>query len=205
MKIAIVGTGNVGGALATHWANQGHEIFLGVRNVDQFKGRELLLNPRTGVFPVEEAVRQAEVILISTPAVAAVEVAQSLGDTEGKVILDAMNIVKGRGPLGYSTTAQAILDHTATRDVVKCFNITGYNNMKDPRYGDQALDMFMAGDSERGKSMARLLAFDAGFGNCYSIGGNEAFETLEQFAWFWINLAMFQGLGREIGFKLLTR
>jgi hypothetical protein len=28
---------------------------------------------------------------------------------------------------------------------------------------------------------------------------------MEQFAWFWINLAMFQGQGREIGFKLLKR
>lgn len=205
MKIAIIGTGNVGGALATHWANQGHEIFLGVRDVNQFKGAALLLNPTTHVLPIQEAVRQAEVVLISTPATAAVEVAQSLGDTTGKVILDAMNIVKGRGPQGYSTTAQAILDHTASREVIKCFNTTGYNNMKDPVYGEHALDLFMAGDSERGKTIARQLALDAGFANCYSIGGNEAFEMMEQFAWFWINLAMFQGQGREIGFKLLKR
>ncbi|MBR9997408.1 MAG: hypothetical protein KFF73_00485 [Cyclobacteriaceae bacterium] len=28
---------------------------------------------------------------------------------------------------------------------------------------------------------------------------------VDQFAWFWINLAMFQGHGREFGFKLLKR
>lgn len=32
MKIAIIGTGNVGGALATKWANAGHHIFLGVKD-----------------------------------------------------------------------------------------------------------------------------------------------------------------------------
>lgn len=40
MKIAIIGTGNVGGALATKWANAGHQIFLGVQNLDNFKGLE---------------------------------------------------------------------------------------------------------------------------------------------------------------------
>lgn len=116
-----------------------------------------------------------------------------------------MNIVMGRGPEEFKTTAEAILAHTQTRDVVKCFNSTGYNNMKDTVYENQALDLFVAGDSEKGKSVAIQLAKDAGFDDCYSIGGNDKFEMLEQFAWFWINLAMFQGQGREIGFKLLKR
>jgi predicted dinucleotide-binding enzyme len=65
--------------------------------------------------------------------------------------------------------------------------------------------MFMAGDSEKGKQRARQLALDAGFAECYDVGGNNRFELMEQFAFFWINLAMFQGQGREIGFKLLKR
>ena len=65
--------------------------------------------------------------------------------------------------------------------------------------------MFVAGDSQKGKAVATQLATDAGFANCYNIGGNDKFELMEQFAWFWINLAMFQGQGREIGFKLLKR
>lgn len=205
MKIAIIGTGNVGGALATKWANKNHNILLGVRNIDAFKGKELLNNPNTTAHSIADAVAGAEVLLISTPASSAVEVAQSLGNTEGKIIIDAMNIVMGRGPVGYSNTAQAILDHTATRDVVKCFNTTGFNNMQNPTYGDSAIDLFVAGDSEKGKSAAIQLALDAGFGACYPIGGNDKFELMEQFAWFWINLAMFQGQGREMGFKLLKR
>jgi predicted dinucleotide-binding enzyme len=205
MKIAIIGTGNVGGALATRWASKGHEIFLGVRDTGRFKGMELLNNPRTVALPVQEAVSAAEVVLLSTPAMQAVEVAQSLGDTTDKVILDAMNIVMGRGPQGYRSTTDAVLAHTSTRDVVKCFNTTGFNNMADPVYGGEALDLFVAGDSERGRAVAVQLAKEAGFAECYSVGGNDRFELMEQFAWFWINLAMFQGQGREIGFKLLKR
>ncbi|MBN8682332.1 MAG: NAD(P)-binding domain-containing protein [Chitinophagales bacterium] len=205
MQIAIIGTGNVGGALARHWANKGHEIFIGVRDLDNFKGKALLDNPNTRALPIQEAVQQAEVILLATPAMAAVEVAQSLGDTSGKIIIDAMNVVMGRGPAGFSNTADAILAHTATRDVVKCFNTTGYNNMENPQYGDTALDLFVAGDSERGKAAAIQLAKDAGFADCYDVGGNDKFQLMEQFAFFWINLAMFRGLGREFGFKVLKR
>ena len=116
-----------------------------------------------------------------------------------------MNIVMNKGPEGYRNTADAILDNTSTRDVVKCFNTTGFNNMSDPEYQDTAIDMFTCGDSVRGKEMAVRLSADAGFAACYDVGGNDKFELMEQFAWFWINLALFQGQGREIGFKLLKR
>ena len=205
MQIAIIGTGNVGGALARHWANKGHQIFIGVRDLENFKGKALLDNPNTRALPIQEAVQLAEVILLATPAMAAVEVAQSLGDTSSKIIIDAMNVVMGRGPAGFSNTADAILAHTATRDVVKCFNTTGYNNMENPQYGDTALDLFVAGDSERGKAAAIQLAKDAGFADCHDVGGNDKFQLMEQFAFFWINLAMFRGLGREFGFKVVRR
>lgn len=205
MNIAIIGTGNVGGALATKWAHKGHRIFLGVKDVAQFKGKALLSNPNTTVHSIADAVQQAEVVLLATPATAAAEVAQSLGDTSGKIIIDAMNVVMGRGPQGFANTSEAILAHTATRDVVKCFNSTGYNNMEHTQYGDTAIDMFVAGDSMAGKAAAVQLAKDAGFAECYSVGGNDKFTLLEQFAFFWINLAMMQGQGRDIAFKLLKR
>jgi predicted dinucleotide-binding enzyme len=205
MKIAIIGTGNVGGALAAKWAYKGHEIILGVRDQQSFKGKELLQNPNTTVMSTTDAVKHADVILMATPAMMAVEVAQSLGDTTGKVIIDAANIVMGRGPQGFTNVSDAILSHTATRDIVKCFNTTGFNNMQNPIYDDTAIDLFVAGDSERGKAIAQQLALDAGFAACYDIGGNDKFALMEQFAFFWINLAMFRGQGRDIGFKLLKR
>lgn len=205
MKIAIIGTGNVGGALATAWSKMGHQITLGVRDVENFKGKELLKNENTKVELTADAVKNSDVIVLSTPATLAVEVTQSLGNTEGKVIIDTMNIVMGRGPGEYNNTCDAILANTQTKDVVKCFNTTGYNNMADPIYNNIPIDLFVAGDSSKGKELAIQLAKDAGFAECYSIGGNDRFELMEKFAWFWINLAMVQGQGREIAFKLLKR
>jgi len=205
MNIAIIGTGNVGGALALSWAKKGHQINLGVRDVQNFKGKELLNIPNVAVFEVYETVSKSEVILIATPALSTIEVALSLGDTTGKIIIDSMNIIMGKGPEGYTNTADAILENTQTNDVVKCFNTTGFNNMQNPLYGNTPVDLFVAGDSLKGKEIAIQLAKDAGFAECYSVGGNDKFQMLEQFAWFWINLAMVQGQGRDIAFKLLKR
>lgn len=205
MNIAIIGTGNVGGALATKWATAGHTIHLGVKDQNNFKGKKLLDNPNTTVQAIREAVAAAEVILIATPAPAAVDVAKSLGDTTGKVIIDSMNVVMGRGPEGYTNTSDAILANTQTDELAKCFNTTGYNNMIDTEYEGQKVDVFSCGDSERAKKVARQLAHDAGFAECYDVGGNDKFQLMEQFAFFWINLAMVQGQGREIAFKLLRR
>lgn len=206
MKIAVIGAGHVGSTLAKKWISAGHEVRIGARLPLSEKNQALAKEIGEKHFlPVEEAVAFAEVILIATPATAALEVAKSLGNTSGKVIIDSMNIVMGRGPEGYTTTAEAILANTQSKEVVKCFNTTGYNNMADPVYGGVALDLFMAGDSVKGKEKAAQLALDAGFAQCYDIGGNDKFEMMEQFARFWINLAMFRGQGRNIGFKLLKR
>jgi predicted dinucleotide-binding enzyme len=204
MKIAIIGSGNVGGALATKWSMAGHEILLGVRDATNFKGQELLSNPRTKALAISGAVAEAEVVLLATPAVKAIEVARSLGDTTGKIIIDSMNTVMGRGPEGFSTTADAILANTVTKDVVKCFNTTGYNNIENTKYNELVIDMFTCGDSAKGKQVAAQLAKDAGFAECYDIGGNDKFQLIEQFAWFWINLAMKQQ-NRNFAFKILKR
>lgn len=205
MKIAIIGTGNVGGALATGWAKKGHELFLGVRNPNEFKGKELLQLPNIRALSIQEAVKQAEVIVISTPAKETKNVTESLGDTTGKIIIDTMNTVQKDPTNKDTSTTETILKHTKTSDVVKCFNTTGANNLANPKFGEQTLDLFVAGDSKRGKEIARTLALDLGFSECYDVGGNDRFALMEEFALFWINLAMFQKLGREIGFKLLKR
>lgn len=205
MHIAIIGTGNVGGTLATKWAQKGHTILLGVNDMENFKGKHLLNNPNTSVHSISDAVKKADVILLATPAKATIPVTQSLGDTSGKIIIDAMNIVMQQGPEGFSNTTDAILAHTQSTDVVKCFNTTGYNNMENTQYGNWEIDAFVAGNSEKGKQAAIQLAKDAGFAECYDVGGNDQFTLMEQFALFWINLALFRGLGRNIAFKLLKR
>ena len=203
MKIAIIGTGNVGGALATQWSKAGHHIQLGVRNPTNFKGKDLLANGNTKVYSIAEAVNLSEVILVATPPTIVPALIETFGNVEHKVIIDATNTI-GKGADAYPTAFHAFQALTDAV-VVKCFNTTGFENMLNPNYEKMKLDMFMAGDNEKAKTIAQQLSADAGFANCYDFGQSDKVELLEKFALAWINLAIFQGMGRNIGFKLLQR
>lgn len=205
MKITIIGHGNVGGTLARGWADAGHDITVGARHPDNRKAGKLSeYSDRITVTTISAAISSAEVILVAIPAPAVAELAKKLDNVQEKIIIDATNSVF-EGPDGYATGAEALKAITGCPDVVKGFNTTGYENMADPVYHGKGIDMFAAGDSRRGKEIVRKLAEDLGFGHCYDFGGDDKFNLIEQLAICWINLAIMQGVGRDIAFKVLER
>ncbi len=204
MTIAIIGTGNIGSTLAKKWAAAGHQILLGVRDLNNFKGKDLLAFKGISACGIAEAAQRAEVILIAAVPTAAEDIAKAMGDVSGKVIIDAMNSVRAK-PAGYGNTFDAFVDLCKNAEVVKCFNSTGFENIADTNYNGTGIDMFVAGSSRKGKEVAVQLSLDAGFAACYDFGGNDKAALLEQFALCWINLAIMQGHGRNIAFKLVKR
>jgi hypothetical protein len=205
MKIAIIGAGNVGGALASGWANAGHDVILGVRNLDDSEIKALVAaNKNMSVQSVNDAAKEAEVILVSVPIAAIKDVAKSLGEVKNKIIIDATNSVFQK-PEPYANGVEAFKALTLCEDVVKCFNSTGFENMANPKYGEIGIDMFVAGSSQKGKAVAKQLAQDLGFAECYDFGGDDKVALLEQFALAWINLAIMQKHGRGMAFKILRR
>lgn len=204
MEIAIIGTGNVGGALAKKWAQAGHRIILGVRDTANFKGQELLSEKNISAAGIHETCQQAEVVLIAAVPQATADIVKTMGNVTGKVIIDAMNSVRTK-PDGYNNSFEALKALAIGAEIVKCFNCVGFNVMADTNFNGIKADMYMAGSSQRAKEVAGQLALDAGFENCYNFGGDDKVALLEQFALCWINLAMMQGQGREMMFKLVKR
>lgn len=149
MKIAIIGTGNVGTTLALAFKKAGHVIIFGVRDPDgEFKGCEFAIKQRIEWQSIEEATKNSEVIVLCTPGTSAAEVSRSLGDLRDKVIIDTMNLI-GNKTAAYSNTYAAIAANCNCPHIVECFNTTGFENMADPAYGDVKLNMFVAGDSDK--------------------------------------------------------
>jgi predicted dinucleotide-binding enzyme len=205
MKIAVIGSGNVGGALAMGWANKGHEIVIGARNPQSPNVKKLIFkNANIKVKSLAESAKDAEVILIAADSSSVKEIVKQLGDVKNKVIIDAMNSIAAV-PAGFANSFEALKSLTNCQNLVKCFNTTGFENMTNPTYGNTAADMFMAGDSEKGKQIAKQLAKDIGFAECYDLGGDHRVEMLEQLAMIWVNLALIQKQGRNIAFKILKR
>ncbi len=204
MKIAIIGTGNVGGALAKQWSKAGHQITLGVRDVNNFKGANLTNQENISIDTIPHACEKSDVIVVAAVPPATIDIISAMGNVSGKVIIDAMNSIRTK-PEGYANTFEAFKDLCKGAEIVKCFNSTGFENMQNPHYNNKGIDMFVAGNSAIGKQTATTLALDAGFENCYDFGGDEKAALLEQLAFCWINLAIMQGLGRDIAFKIIKR
>jgi len=201
-KIAVIGHGNVGGTLALRWKNSGYDLDLGARDPEDPSLNEFAEAGITAT-SIEEAASNADVILVAIPSHATVDLAKNLPDLRDKIIIDATNAVVKK-PSPYETGFHAFEDLTEAA-VVKAFNSIGFENMRNPVYGNIHLDMFMAGDDDKAKIVVKKLATDIGFAECYDIGGSDKVVLLEKFALSWINLAIMQGHGRDIGFKVVRR
>ncbi|MBK7084479.1 MAG: hypothetical protein IPH53_07340 [Flavobacteriales bacterium] len=114
--------------------------------------------------------------------------------------MDATNMA---GPPGTSLGFDAL--RNAGADAVKVFNCTGWENLADPRYGNELADMFMAGGSQEAKANVRELVKAIGFSDAIDMGGDDKVHLLEAFALVWIDLAIMQKMGRGIAFKLMRR
>ncbi|HMK80860.1 MAG TPA: NAD(P)-binding domain-containing protein, partial [Xanthobacteraceae bacterium] len=64
MKIAVIGAGNVGGALGTAWAKAGHAIAFGVRDVNKPELKSLCAQIGAAAAPSPDAARQGDVVVL---------------------------------------------------------------------------------------------------------------------------------------------
>src|ERR1041384_908050 len=67
LRIGIIGTGRIGGALATHWTKAGHEVLLSSRHPDELRPMATSLGTRARVGTPKEAAEFGEVVLVSVP------------------------------------------------------------------------------------------------------------------------------------------
>lgn len=205
MKIAIIGAGNVGSALGGALIKVGHSVSFGVRDAQSAKVQKAVNTPGASILSIEEAAKNADAILISTPSDIIFSLVPQLGEVKNKIIIDATNSVRTR-PEPYATAYHAIKALTGSEKVVKCFNTTGFENMANPVYpAFGAIDMFCAGSDAASKAIVQQLAKDIGFAECWDFGGDDKVELLEKLALSWINLAIMQGHGRNLAFKVIRR
>ncbi|WP_329625392.1 NAD(P)-binding domain-containing protein [Streptomyces sp. NBC_01255] len=93
MRIGILGTGNVGRALAAAWSRAGHDVVLGSRrpgDEELLTGLKELLQVGLRVDDPAGTAAHAEVLVNATPGTASVALLESIGAPAlaGKVLLD---------------------------------------------------------------------------------------------------------------------
>ena len=172
-RIAIVGAGHIGGNLARLYAAAGHDVTVSFAQ-DQDKLSALAAQIGAAASDPAEAVKQAEVVVISVPwAVVdtAIEQAGGPGALAGKLVIDTTNQL-GRTANGFgvlhlgNSSAAAINSAKAPQAIwVKAFNTltAGFQASSAGRTGPDRVVIFYATDHDHAAPEAERLIDDAGF------------------------------------------
>jgi hypothetical protein len=209
MRIAIIGTGNVGGAIARGLAGKGHALTLGARVPGAPDVAALAAATGATAAAPTTAADGAEVVILALPWSTARAAIEPLGDLAGKIVIDCMNpLGRVNGALGleigHTTSGGEIVQGWLPRArVVKTLNQVGAEIMADNKALAHRPVMFMAGNDADAKAATVAMLADLGFA-ALDAGDITKSRLLEPFGMVWINQALFRGKGRRWAFAAVA-
>src|SRR5580765_6774202 len=104
MKVAVLGTGDVGKALGKGFITLGHEVMMGARSANNDKALAWAkeMGPKASVGTFSDAASWAEIVVLATLGAANEAVLQAAGPDKlkGKVVIDTTNPLDSSGGKG---------------------------------------------------------------------------------------------------------
>ena len=170
MKIGIIGSGNIGGAVGALWVKAGHQVLFSSRNPENLKQLVDRLGPLASAGTVSEALAFGDAIFIAVPYAAYPQIGKDYAkELAGKIVLDAGNAVLARDGEITKEAREIGIGATSTKylpkaRIVRAFNTLNYRVVTDNahRPGDR-MAIPIAGDDKDAIAMASRLVRDAGF------------------------------------------
>jgi predicted dinucleotide-binding enzyme len=170
LKIGVIGSGRIGSTLGGLWAKAGHEVMFSDRDIEQAKRAAAETGAHARAGSVQEAVAQADVVLIAVPYGALPAVAKEVGDgLKGKIVVDPNNPVPSRdGELGAQAKEKGAAVSTAAMlpgaRLVRSFNSWGYATMaREANRPAPRMALPVAADDPATLKIGMKLVSDAGF------------------------------------------
>jgi 8-hydroxy-5-deazaflavin:NADPH oxidoreductase len=170
LKIGIIGTGHIGGALATLWVSAGHEVLMSSRHPQELQALAHSLGPKAHVGTPAESARFGEVVLISVPYGALPQVGRDLkNELAGKIVLDTGNPYPERdGAMAVEArrkgTGVASAEYLPGVRLVRAFNAINSGDLRSEAHRKGApIAIPLAGDDPQALQVAEQLVKDAGF------------------------------------------
>jgi len=165
-RYAIVGSGNIGAALARVFHRAGIEVRItNTRGPESLRPLIETLGAGVHPVPVEEAL-DSDVIFMAIPFAAVAEFGKSLTDWTGKTVVDTTNAHYAPGAseiLHGRWSSQYVAEHLPGATVVKAFNQLPANTLAaavDPNLGRRVI--FIATDSPGAGDQIATLVKDLG-------------------------------------------
>lgn len=196
MKIAIIGTGNVGSALGSSFTRAGHDVTFAAQDLEKTRAVARDLGATAADSPADAA-REAEVIVLAVPFAALEAVAAEVAPVaEGKVLVDVTNPLtpdySGLATEGGPSAAERVAAKAPAAKVVKAFNTVFASVQADPASTGTTPDGLLAGDDESAKQTVAELERSIGL-RPVDAGPLADARALEALAWLHIGLQMRNG------------
>jgi predicted dinucleotide-binding enzyme len=206
MKIAIIGTGNVGTALGASLVRAGHTVTLTGQDAAKATAAAALIGAGAGT-SLADAVEVAEVVVLAVPYGSVEAVAADIAAViAGKVVIDATNPLKadysGLATEGGPSGAERIAALLPTSRVVKAFNTLFASIQGNPDVHGQMVDALLAGDDVAAKAVVASLIKSIGL-RPVDAGSISGARELEALAWLNISLQMRTGGNWNSSFVLV--
>ena len=170
LRIGIIGTGNVGGALARHWAAAGRELVISSRNPEELRPLAESLGPRVRAATPHEAAAFGDVVVVAVPYAATPQIGRDYAaELAGKIVVDTGNpFVSRDGPMAEDAIAKgtgvASAEHLPGTRLVRAFNaIAAARLASESGRTPDRIAVPLAGDDAEALRMAERLVRDAGF------------------------------------------
>jgi 8-hydroxy-5-deazaflavin:NADPH oxidoreductase len=219
MKVAVLGTGMVGQAIAGKLAELGHEVVVGTRDPEATMARtepDYLGNPPfpvwkeahagVGLATPAEAAAEAEVVVNATNGAGSIALLEEAGEENlaGKVLVDVANPLdasQGLPPSLFVCNTDSLGEQIQRRfpqaRVVKALNTMNCQVMVDPGRVPGEHDVFLCGEDDAAKQQVTELL--EGFGwpteRIRDLGGIGSARGMEMYVAFWVRLWPTLGTG----------
>lgn len=195
VRIAVIGSGDVGKRLASGFAKLGHPVMMGTRDPAREDVAAWAKESGQKAGTNAEAAKFGEVVVLATAWEGARTSLEQAGaaNLAGKLLLDVTNplafVEEGKPPLlavaGADSAGESVQRWAPGAKVVKTFNMVNNAQMVDPKaFGSPT--MFVAGNDEAAKKRAVELIRAFGWEDVVDLGGIEAARMLEAMALVWI-------------------
>ncbi len=201
MKVGILGSGDVGQALAKGFVASGYDVMIATRNPNSSKAKDLQQNLGLSVGTFEQTAEFAELIVLCT-LWSATKNAIALAGPKNlvkKIVIDTTNPLTPSSDslpeltIGHTSSAgeqnQALLKDSY---VVKAFNIVGNQLMYKPKCNNITPTMFYCGNDAKAKKVVAKILVDFGW-DPVDIGDITGSRELEPLCILWVKYGALSG------------
>jgi 8-hydroxy-5-deazaflavin:NADPH oxidoreductase len=166
MKIAIIGAGNVGGALAGAAGRAGYSVTISAAHPEHAQAAAEATGARAARTN-GEAIEGAEIVILAVPYAALEAIVAEAGVAlQGKTVVDVTNRLNFDNPplaIDGTSNAEQIQVRVPGAHVVKAFNTILGARLVEPQVDGMAVDGFVAGDDAGAKATVLELVRSLGF------------------------------------------